>query len=81
MPTLNINTPQGVKNIDNPLFQYTFPYRDPNYFPADARDGFLAQNNTTIRDLFANNNLANDQLMINTVSDITLCYPDCENAK
>ncbi len=51
-PMVQITNSLGkVETVSNPLYQYTFQNMpmDPNYFPADAGDGWLANYPQTMR--------------------------------
>jgi tyrosinase len=61
-PQVSVFTPTGLKTFDNPLYRYKFPPLDPNGFPTNAGDGFLATTPYTIRDPNANAALASGGL-------------------
>ena len=61
-PTVRIYTPTGVKNVTNPLFQYTFlSHPEPeSWFPIGGdSDAYYGEQPTTLRQPDANNHSQN----------------------
>lgn len=49
-PQVQIEAPNGMQTVDNPLYQYKFPIQlDTKLFPADSSDGWLSQFPQTVR--------------------------------
>lgn len=66
-PQVQIDTLNGTKSVDNPLYQYRFPTSlDPTLFPSDSSDGWLSQYPQTVRGADSKNPTeASDPIAVN----------------